>query len=106
MENGNGVVRRRESLPSGGSSSVGKNIGGRRNSIAAKMAAEEALMAEHRAAQKEKDREFAEFLKTLELESARDTHSVAQTKLSLVQVLISLEHILTRCTFFPLFLSN
>jgi len=51
MENGGGVVRRRESLPSGGSSGVGQNVGGRRNSIAAKMAAEEALMAEHRAAQ-------------------------------------------------------
>jgi hypothetical protein len=49
---------------------------GRRNSIAAKMAAEVALRADHRAAQIEKDRKFSEFLKTLELESARDTHSV------------------------------
>ncbi len=97
MENGGGgVVRRRESLPSGGSSGIGKNIGGRRNSIAAKMAAEEALMAEHRAAQKEKDREFAAFLKTLERQSAQNTHSVAETKLTLVQVLILFNKLVLR----------
>jgi hypothetical protein len=60
---------------------------GRRNSIAAKMAAEVALRADHRAAQIEKDRKFSEFLKTLELESARDTHSVEETKKTLVEVL-------------------
>ena len=59
---------------------------GRRNSIAAKMAAETAARADHRAAQIEKDKKFSEFLKTLELESARDTHSVEQTKKILVEV--------------------
>jgi hypothetical protein len=51
------------------------------------MAAEVALRADHRAAQIEKDRKFSEFLKTLELESARDTHSVEETKKTLVEVL-------------------
>ena len=50
------------------------------------MAAQEAEMAAHRAAQLEKDKKFAEFLKTLELESAKDTHSVAETKKTLVEV--------------------
>jgi hypothetical protein len=42
---------------------------GKRNSITAKMAAQEAERAAHRAAQQEKDLKFAEFLKTLELGS-------------------------------------
>ena len=77
-----GKVQRRESLPAG---RIRLNSE-RRNSIAAKIATDQAERAAHRAAQDTKDKEFAEFLRNLEIDSAHDVHSVETTKMTIKEV--------------------
>ena len=55
----------------------------RSNAVLERLAAQEAEVLAHRSVQDAKDKEFAEFLKSIELESAKAAHSIENAKKSL-----------------------